>query len=324
MEKRDYDLELIRMEFMDGVSQIATEAWESQKPAALEINLGQVTEEQRKQRYKYMDDMVLLTQRWWVEKQSEFVSKLIADYKSNIFFRQIAQNCENDLYKINENLKNAEKMTTLSNGLIKNKPHQAAITPDSKLDNKFNVLYDLLNRVFRDYKDTAYVAGEEYISGFAFSIKVGLLDDLLTAYLSGHYARSENIIDKYLPGKYKYNMSFSYFSFLPMHFISGADTHPKLDLTYFTKYFECYCKFITKLLRIKERIADKNVFDKNMSYQDFVKTIPMEELNDNTIFDKNMSYQNFVKAMDDKMGGRKKTRKHKKRMFGRKKNVSSQ
>ena len=96
------------------------------------------------------------------------------------------------------------------------------------------------------------------------------------------------------------------------------------DLTYFTKYFECYCKFITKLLRIKERIADKTIFDKNMSYQDFVKTIPMEEPNDNTIFDKNMSYQDFLKTMDDKMGGRKKTRKHRKRMFGRKKNVSLQ
>ena len=247
MEKRDYDLELIRMEFMDGISQIPTEAWESQKLAALEIHLGQVTEEQRKQHYKNMDDIVLLTQRWWVEKQNEFVSKLIGEYKSNIFFRQIAQNCENDLNKINENLKNAEKMTTLLNELIKNKQH--AGIGNNKLAEKFNVLYDLLNRVFRDYKDTAYVAGEENQSSLQFSIKVGLLDDLLTAYLSGHYARNENIVDKYLPEKYQYTMSLSYFSFLPMHFISGADTHPKLDLTYFTKYFECYCNFINKLLR---------------------------------------------------------------------------
>jgi len=290
MEKRDYDLELIRMEFMDGISQIPTEAWESQKPAALEIPLGQVTEEQRKQYYKNMDDIVLLIQRWWVEKQSEFVSKLIGEYKSNIFFRQIAQNYENDLNKINENLKNAEKMTTLLNELIKNKPPQAAIESNSKLDNKFNVLYDLLNRVFRDYKDTAYVAGEEYISGLPFSIKAGLLDDLLTAYLSGHYARNENIVDKYLPGKYQYNMSLSYLNFLPMHFISGADMNPKLDLTYFTKYFECYCKFINKLLRIS---SEPRVFGP--------KRVPPRR-----------PIRVSIHEDEYKNGGSKKTRKHRK------------
>ena len=92
------------MEFMDGVSQIATEAWESQKPAVLERPTGPMSEEQKKQHYQGIRDTVLVSQRWWVEKQSEFVSKLIADYKSNIFFRQIAKQNENDLNKINENL----------------------------------------------------------------------------------------------------------------------------------------------------------------------------------------------------------------------------
>jgi hypothetical protein len=238
MEKRDYNLELIRIEFMDGISQIPTEAWESQKPAALEISLGQVTEEQRKQHYKNMDDIVLLTQRWWVEKQSEFVSKLIADYKSNIFFRQIAQNSEKDLNTINQNLKNQNFLTAIFTNKI-------VLIGNNKLDDKFRVLSDLVNRCFT-LKDDTYKVEDENIS---LVLRVGLLDDLLTSYLSGDYGYSEKIDDKFI-SKYQYKMINSYFSFLPMHFITGADMNPKLDLTYFTKYFECYCKFINKLLRI--------------------------------------------------------------------------
>ena len=294
MEKRDYDLELIRMEFMDGVSQIATEAWESQKTAVHEINLGPVTEEQRKHYHKEVDDMVLVSQRWWVEKQSEFVSKLIADYKSNIFFRQIAQNNEKDLMTINENLKNQNFLTALFT-------NRMLIRQGNTLDAKYTILSDLVNRCFT-LKDDNYRTGDKNISSV---LRQGLIDYLLTSFLSGDYGDNEK-------NKHTYRLHF--FTFLPIHLMSGNVMSPNAeDLTYFTKYFECYCKFITKLLRIKERIADKNVFDKNMSYQDFVKTIPMEELNDNTVFDKNMSYQDFLKTMDDKMGGRKKTRKHRKR-----------
>ena len=295
MEKRDYDLELIRMEFMDGVSQIATEAWESQKPAALEINLGQVTEEQRKQHYKNMDDAVLIEQRWWVEKQSEFVSKLIADYKSNIFFRQIAQNSENDLMTINEILKNQNVLTAF----LKNE--MLGRFSDNSLASKHTILSHLVNRCFTLKDDNYKTSTESMTYIFIFS----LLEYLLTSFVSGDYGDNE---------RNKHTHCLRYFSFLPMHLISGGVMTPNVeDLTYFTKYFECYCKFITKLLKIKERLADKTIFDKNMSYQDFVKTIPMEEPNDNTVFDKNMSYQDFLKTMNDKMGGRKKTRKYRKR-----------
>lgn len=297
MEKRDYDLELIRMEFMDGVSQIATEAWESQKPAVLERSTGPMSEEQKKQYYQGIHDTVLVSQRWWVEKQSEFVSKLIADYKSNIFFKQIAQNCENDLMTINENLKNQNFLTAL----LKNR--MLGPLSDNSLVSKHTILSDLVNRGFT-LKDDTYRIGDKNISH---TLRGGLLEYLLTSFLSGDYGDNE---------RNKHTHCLRYFSFLPMHLISGGVMTPNVeDLTYFTKYFECYCKFITKLLKIKERLADKTIFDKNMSYQDFLKTIPMEEMtpNDNTVFDKNMSYQDFLKTMDDKMGGRKKTRKYRKR-----------
>ena len=295
MEKRDYDLELIRMEFMDGVSQIATEAWESQKTAVLERSTGPMSEEQKKQYYQEIHDTVLVSQRWWVEKQSEFVSKLIADYKSNIFFRQIAQNCENDLMTINENLKNQNFLTAL----FKNR----MLISDNSLAGKHTILSDLVNRCFT-LKDDNYKAGDKYISH---TLRAGLLEYLLTSFVSGDYGD---------PEKNKHTHRLWNFSFLPMHLMSGNVMSPYVeDLTYFTKYFECYCKFITKLLKIKERLADNTVFDKNMSYQDFLKTISMEEItpNDNTVFDKNMSYQDFLKTMDDKMGGCKKTRKYRKR-----------
>ena len=248
MNQRDYELELVRMEFVDGVSEIARDAWKSQWPIVFSVETGPMSELQKDNYYKSIIDIALLAQRWWIDKQTEFVSKLIDNYKTNLFFRQIAEQNKKDLDIINEKLKDAEKMKNFLIELKKNKPHNQSIS-GNKLDNKFQVLHDLLNRVFRDYKDNAYVAGDEYISSLPFQFKVGLLDDLLTAYLSGHYARNEKIDDKYL-SKYQYNMSLSYFSFLPMNFESGADINPQLDLTYFIPYFECYCNFITKLLEI--------------------------------------------------------------------------
>lgn len=257
MKERDYELELVRIEFVDGVSKIAISAWKSQWPIVQSVETGTMSELQKDDYYKLIYNIALLTQRWWIDKQTEFISKLIDNYKTNLFFREIAQQNKNDLDIINEKLKDAEKMKKFLIELKKNKPDQQSIS-GNKLINKFTVLHDLLNRVFRDYKDNAYVAGDEYRSNLPFQTKVGLLDDLLTAYLSGHYARNEKIDDKYLPEKYQYNMSLSYFSFLPMNFESGADTNPQLDLTYFIPYFECYCNFITRLLEIDINIDIDN------------------------------------------------------------------
>ena len=219
MEKRDYDLELIRMEFMDGVSQIATEAWESQKTAVLERSTGPMTEEQKKQYYQGIHDTVLVSQRWWVEKQTEFVSKLIADYKSNIFFRQIAQNNEKDLMTINENLKNQNFLTALFT-------NRMLITPDNSLDAKYTILSGLVNRGFT-LKDDNYRTGDKNMSH---TLRAGLIEYLLTSFLSGDYGDNE---------KNKHTYRLHNFSFLPMHLISGNVMSPNAeDLTYFTKFFE--------------------------------------------------------------------------------------
>ena len=52
----------------------------------------------------------------------------------------------------------------------------------------------------------------------------------------------------------------------------------------------------------KEMLPEKPIFDKNMPYQDFLKTIPIEELeaSKKNEFDKNMSYQDFLKTIPPK------------------------
>ena len=278
MEQRNYDLELLRMNFMNEISEIATGAWEIQKSAVAEIQLGQMSETQKKQHHENINEIVLLTQRWWIEKQSELVSKMIDDYKTNSFFRQIAKQNENNLDTINENLKNIESMKKFLKELGKNKPRHQEIG-NNTINDKFKVLGDMINRVFRDYKDDDYHPGEESISSLPLTMRVGLIDDLLTSYLSGDYRYDEKISDKYIQ-KYEYRMQ--YFSFLPMKFSDGADINPKIDLTHFKKYFECYCKFLTNLLKIE--IVDETTL-----------TAP------------------------SKKGGSKKTRKYKKIIINRKK-----
>ncbi len=281
MDQRDYELKLVQMEFMDGVSEIAREAWENQKSAVAEIPVGGMTETQKKQHHENINEIVLLTQRWWIEKQYELVSKMIDDYKTNSFFRQIAKQNEKDLDTINENLKNIENMKKFFKELGKNKPQHQAIG-NNTINDKFKVLGDMINRIFRDYKDDDYQPGEEYISSLPLTMRVGLMDDLLTSYLSGDYRYDEKINDKYIE-KYVYRMQ--YFSFLPMKFLNGADIYPKIDLTYFKKYFECYCKFLTKLLKI--------------------------EIGDETTL-----------IATSKRGGSKKTRKHRKRIIARQRGVA--
>lgn len=278
MEQRNYDLELLRMDFMNEISEIATGAWEDQKSVVAATPLGPMTETQKKQHHENINEIVLLTQRWWIEKQSELVSKMIDDYKTNSFFRQIAKQNEKDLDTINEKLKNEKEMKTLLKALKKNKPRHQAIG-NNTINDKFKVLGDMINRVFRDYKDDDYQPGEESISSLPLTMRVGLFDDLLTSYLSGDYRSDEKISDKYIQ-KYEYRMQ--YFSFLPMTFLDGADNYPKIDLKYFTQYFEYYCKFLTNLLKIE--IGDETTL-----------TAP------------------------SKRGGSKKTRKYKKIIINRKK-----
>jgi hypothetical protein len=247
IEQQDYNLNLVRIEFMNCVSEIASDAWKFKYDDAHGQPTGPMSDKQKEQYHTMTDDIALVTQRWWIDKQTEFISKLIDNYKNNIFFRQLAKHNEKDLDEINEKLKNADGMKRFLLDIHKYKPSSQSIG-NNKIENKFNVLNDLLNRVFLNYNYEEYVAGKEILSSLPFPIRTGLLDDLLTSYLSGDYAFNEKgDYDKNIP-KHQYTMR--YFSFLPMRFESGADTHPKLDLQFFIRYFECYCKVITSLLKI--------------------------------------------------------------------------
>ena len=97
MEQRDYELEIIRMEFMDKISEIAREALESQKKLIVHTDT----------------DFPLSNASDWVTNQSEFITKLINNWKGNELFRDLVGKKMNNLDTIDKNVNDLEFIDTI-------------------------------------------------------------------------------------------------------------------------------------------------------------------------------------------------------------------
>ena len=217
MEQRDYELEIIRMEFMDKISEIAREALESQKKLIVHTDT----------------DFPLSNASDWVTNQSEFITKLINNWKGNELFRDLVGKKMNNLDTIDKNVNDLEFIDTImpSIGNAGTRIGFAGSHNGRVSDPNASYFYisETLNRCLRQIGNRQLTAGAENLPQ---DIRYSLIDDMINSFICNkmpHIGAAVNL--------------------LPFIFIHGEGGPIKPSLTYFQKYFSCYCRCLTGLLQ---------------------------------------------------------------------------
>ena len=253
MEQRDYELEIIRMEFMDKILEIAREAWESQRETWRQVSADSPGN------LDTMENTALHEQSWWVEKQLEFISKLIDNFKNNSAFRQIVSINQPSMDEIDHGLQNEEFIGEFLNNPDLKKNRLIEGHGDIRFGSKVGFLSDLLNRCFRK-KSNSYQPGEESLSSLSAIITQGLLFEMIFSFLSGSmkdYERSSLEISG--QGRESVFRNIRHLNLFPLVATGVNNIYYAPTLTYFQKYFSCYYRCLTELLQVNvyDRIDNK-------------------------------------------------------------------
>lgn len=240
MEQRDYEFEIIRMEFMDKILEIAREAWESQRETWRQVYADSPGN------LDTMENTALHEQSWWVEKQLEFISKLIDNFKNNSAFRQIVSINQPSMDEIDHGLQNEEFIGEFLNNPDLKKNRLIEGDGGIRFGSKVGFLSDLLNRCFR----------KESLDNLPAIITQGLLFEMIFSFLSGSMKDSErSSLEIRGQGRENVFRNIRYLNLFPLVATGVNNIYYAPTLTYFQKYFSCYYRCLTELLQV-------NVYDK--------------------------------------------------------------